>query len=108
MIDISDGLIQDAFHISKNSNLEIHFNFSNLPLPLISGVSKSEILNSALYGGDDYELLFSLNKNNLKKIMKIAKNLKLKITNIGFLKKGRAGKIFDKNKEVDTQGFKHF
>jgi thiamine monophosphate kinase len=41
------------------------------------------LLDSALYGGDDYELLFSCNQDQEKKIKKISKNLNLKITKIG-------------------------
>ena len=40
--------------------------------------------------------------------MKIANNLNLKLSNIGILKKGIPGKIFDKNKEIDGLGFQHF
>ena len=108
MIDISDGLIQDAFHISKSSNLEIHLDISNIPTPLIKGLPKKEILNSALYGGDDYELLFSANKNNKEKIFKVAKKLNIKISEIGVLKKGIPGKIYYNKKEILPRGFQHF
>ncbi len=108
MIDISDGLVQDALHISKNSNLEIHINFSNIPIPIIGGLSEKEILNSALYGGDDYELLFTSNKKNKEKIFKIGKKLDIKISEIGLLKKGNPGKIYYNNKEVEARGFQHF
>ena len=34
-------------------------------------------------GGDDYELIFSINPKNIKKIEAISKKLKLKLTCIG-------------------------
>ena len=33
MIDISDGLIQDASHLAKNSNLTIVLDVEKIPLP---------------------------------------------------------------------------
>ena len=59
MIDISDGLVQDATHLAKNSELTVELNLSKIPLPNINKIDKKLILDSALYGGDDYELLFS-------------------------------------------------
>ena len=59
MIDISDGLVQDSIHLATNSNLSLELNVSKLPLPNCSSLKEDEILNAALYGGDDYELLFS-------------------------------------------------
>jgi len=41
------------------------------------------LLDSALYGGDDYELLFSCSPKNENIIKKISKNLNLKLTKIG-------------------------
>ena len=73
MIDISDGLIQDATHLAKSSKLTVELNLCKIPLPNIKQLDKKLILNSALYGGDDYELLFSCNishENLVKKFQK--------------------------------------
>ena len=45
-------------HLAKNSNLSIELNLSKVPIPKINKIDKKIILDSALYGGDDYELLF--------------------------------------------------
>ena len=45
MIDISDGLIQDATHLAKNSKLTVELNLSKIPLPIIKNLDKKLILN---------------------------------------------------------------
>lgn len=83
MIDISDGLIQDATHLAVNSGLCIHLDLDKIPMPHIQNVTNNLLLESALYGGDDYELLFSCNQDQEQKIKKISKEVNIKITKIG-------------------------
>ena len=73
MIDISDGLVQDATHLAKNSKLTVELNLSKIPLPNIKKIDKKLILDSALYGGDDYELLFSCNPFYESFLVKLSK-----------------------------------
>ena len=87
MIDISDGLVQDATHLATNSNLSLELNVSNLPLPHCTSLKKDEILNAALYGGDDYELLFSCKIGHESYLKKLSKKTKTKITKIGIFNK---------------------
>jgi thiamine-monophosphate kinase len=49
MIDISDGLVADAHHIARASNVMLALD----SLPVADGATRGD----ALYGGDDYELL---------------------------------------------------
>ena len=86
MIDISDGLIQDAIHLAKNSKLTLELNLCKIPLPNIKKLDKKLILDSALYGGDDYELLFSCNTSHESFLKKLSKKLNLKLTKIGVFK----------------------
>jgi len=86
MIDISDGLVQDATHLAINSNLSLELNVNQLPLPSLKSLQKKELLNAALYGGDDYELLFSC-KENESRIEGLSKHCNVKITKIGVFKK---------------------
>ena len=83
MIDISDGLVQDSSHLATNSNLSLELNVSKLPLPNCSALKADEILNAALYGGDDYELLFSCDFVHQSYLNKLSKETNVKITNIG-------------------------
>ena len=84
MIDISDGLVQDSTHLATNSNLTLELNVNDLPLPDCSSLKVEQILNAALYGGDDYELLFSCKLGYEKYLKKLSDKSGVKITRIGF------------------------
>jgi thiamine-monophosphate kinase len=84
MIDISDGLIQDANHLAVNSGLSVHIDLNKIPCPDIQNISNDILLEAALYGGDDYELLFSCDQEKELLIEKISKNNNIKITKIGY------------------------
>lgn len=62
MLDLSDGLTQDATHLVENRpELALLLHHAALPLsPLIAGGAPLEVAYRALLGGgDDYELLFT-------------------------------------------------
>ena len=101
MIDISDGLVQDATHLAKNSELTVELNLSKIPLPSINKIDKKFILDSALYGGDDYELLFSCNPVYENSLVKLSSKMNLKLTKIGIFKK--FNKEFLKFKNGDSK-----
>ena len=109
MIDISDGLIQDATHLAKSSKLTVELDLSKIPLPIIKKLDKSLILNSALYGGDDYELLFSCNISNENLVKKISKKMNLKLTKIGFFKEFKKNYLeFKDNISRPKSSYLHF
>jgi thiamine-monophosphate kinase len=67
-IDISDGLIQDLKHILDASLCSAEIEVNKLPLSAamkheikMNTVTQEQAFNYALSGGDDYELLFSIN-----------------------------------------------
>ena len=85
--DISDGLIADLSNICNASKLNAEIYLSQIPLSqeakiYLKNNPKINVLE-LLSGGDDYELIFSISPNNLKKINAISKKLKLKLTCIG-------------------------
>ena len=108
MIDVSDGFVQDCRHLAQESNLEFVINLKNLPISNIDLLSYEERLNSALTGGDDYELLFTSAPKHKEKIKKIAKVHGLKVTNIGYVKVGYNGKVTFNNKPTNIEAYKHF
>ena len=109
MIDISDGLVQDANHLAKNSNLTVELNLSKIPLPNIKQLDKEIILNSALYGGDDYELLFSCNTCNESLVKKLSAKLNLKLTKIGIFKELKKEYLeFKNNNSKPKNSYLHF
>ncbi len=109
MIDISDGLIQDATHLAKNSKLTLELNLSKIPLPNIKNLDKQLILDSALYGGDDYELLFSCNTSHERFLNELSKKLNLRLTKIGVFKQfDREFLKFKNNNSKPKNSYLHF
>ena len=109
MIEISHGLIQDSTHLAKNSNLTVELNLSKIPLPNIKQLDKEIILNSALYGGDDYELLFSCNTCNESLVKKLSAKLNLKLTKIGVFREFKKKYLeFKNNNSKPKNSYLHF
>ena len=109
MIDISDGLVQDATHLAKNSELTLELNLSKIPLPNINKIDKKLILDSALYGGDDYELLFSCDPVYENSLVKLSSKMNLKLTKIGIFKKfNKTFLKFNNNNSRPKNSYLHF
>ena len=108
MIDISDGLMQDASHLAKTSGLELELDVEKIPVADFKSLKKQEIFQSAMYGGDDYELLFSISPRNERYLKKLEKEFDINISKIGKFKKGKIGKIFSKSDELITKSYLHF
>ncbi|MDR0790010.1 MAG: thiamine-phosphate kinase [Bacteroidales bacterium] len=72
MIDISDGLASETLHICKQSNVGCELYLDKLPVDYEASRTLEEfhILpdTGALNGGEDYELLFTINQNDYSKI----------------------------------------
>ncbi len=109
-MDVSDGLLQDAGHIARASGvaLELHRHW----LPLSDAASLfSDGLDFAQSGGDDYELLFTVPAKYEAKIEKLATSLKLPLTRIGTVKKGKGVSLLDRSGQklfITRRGYKHF
>lgn len=59
-IDISDGLSTDLAHLCRSSNVTAELERAAIPLhPLAGKLASTAALSAALYGGEDYELLFA-------------------------------------------------
>lgn len=65
-IDLSDGVISDLGHICTASNVGANIVLDNLPVSsaMKETLSKEEGAELALTGGDDYELLFTVNEHD--------------------------------------------
>ena len=96
-------------HLAKNSKLTVELNLCKIPLPNIKILDKKVMLNSALYGGDDYELLFSCNTSHEGLVMKLSKKMNLKLTKIGVFKKFKKEHIeFKNNNSKPKNSYLHF
>jgi len=72
MIDISDGLASDVLHLCEDSGLGCRIFEDKIPLDAMT-VSAAEEFNiqpvtAAMNGGEDYELLFTVNINDFEKV----------------------------------------
>lgn len=72
MIDISDGLASELYHLCTQSKLGAHIFDEKLPIdPMVSSTAIDFNLSpstAALNGGEDYELLFSIKQEDYDKI----------------------------------------
>lgn len=72
MIDVSDGLSSEILHITKQSKVGCNIYEDKLPFdPQFISVCEEFNLDAttiALSGGEDYELLFTINMNDFEKI----------------------------------------
>ena len=72
MMDISDGLSSECFHLAKQSNVGITVYEDKIPLDPTSYNFARELdldpILTALSGGEDYELLMTISQSDYKKI----------------------------------------
>jgi len=72
MIDISDGLSSEIMHLCKNSGVGCNLYEEKIPLDSQTKKMAEELnmnpLVAALNGGEDYELLFTLDQSDYDKI----------------------------------------
>lgn len=101
MIDISDGFVCDLGHILRTNHVSAVINESRIPK------RKGANLKSALYDGEDFELLFTLSLNNAKRLIN---DKVLKVYPVGEIVKGKpVVYLNEKNKSaILNGGYKHF
>lgn len=112
MIDISDGFIQDACHIAKNSEVQLNINLNTIPFSdsMLKIQQQKDITEIALSGGDDYELLFTAPETFDGSIREIANLTGVSITKIGNVSEGNKLIITNANGEevkFHKSGYQH-
>jgi len=72
MIDVSDGLASELFHLSKESKVGVRIYEDKVPIDELTYETAVEFnldpITCALNGGEDYELLFTIRKTDQEKI----------------------------------------
>ena len=72
MIDVSDGLASELFHISRSSNVGVHIFEDKIPIDQDAFNTAVEFkldpFTCALNGGEDYELLFTIKQADFEKL----------------------------------------
>lgn len=91
MIDVSDGLAGDLEHILQASQVDGLIEEGKLPLSeVFQGFLARDpaLLDLALYGGEDYELLFTAAPENEAAALALGAELDLPVTRIGVVQDG--------------------
>jgi thiamine-monophosphate kinase len=68
MIDLSDGLSTDLYHLCRDSGVGAEIDSAAIPRALVGKPAREVPLDLALHGGEDYELLFTSSKRIPAKI----------------------------------------
>jgi thiamine-monophosphate kinase len=110
MIDVSDGLSSDLGHICEQSRVGAEIIAANIPLSTsVMSLKTLErpALAYALSGGEDYELLFTVSPDKLRKF----RSLRLDASEIGVITRGRAAAIIGgdgRKAPLRPSGYDHF
>ena len=110
MIDISDGLASELFHLCKASNLGCAIFEDKIPVDSRTEQALFELkldpTTAALNGGEDYELLFTIQQADFEKIKNHPE-----ISTIGYMTEAANGKkLMTRNEHVvdlKAQGWVH-
>jgi len=107
MIDSSDGLVRSVLEICKASKVGARIWLDSIP------VAKGATLDQALYGGEEYELVFTVPRKKAVKVVRLLGGLaKTKVSIIGeIIGKKRGVKLVDVHGKVfapKSGGYEHF
>lgn len=116
-LDVSDGIIRDAGHICRASQLGVTLNFD--ALPLTNGTEKwaeqqtdPVLARQALFSfGDDYQILFTSDPGHRQSWFDLARDRRIKLSLIGNVTQGEGVACLDVNGRPmiwDATGFSHF
>lgn len=116
MIDLSDGLLQDLGHILDQSHVGAELQFNRIPrerdFELLAHEYKLSSSDLVLGGGEDYQLLFTVDQALEADIQQRAHKVGFKFYPIGTIVDKEEGlKVFDANGielKKAKKGFDHF
>ncbi|MDO9391721.1 MAG: thiamine-phosphate kinase, partial [bacterium] len=115
MIDISDGLASELHHLSKASKVGIIIDQGALPVAeqamVIGKMLGRDPQRYCLYGGEEYELLFTLPPREAIKARALIQKQGTACTIIGQVVKGGQVSIIVQNgqrEKLTNQGYTHF
>lgn len=111
-IDISDGLLGDLKHVLRSSRTNAVLDIDSLPVKglLEAGFNRTQAVEMALTGGEDYELLFTCKKTAAADI---ARHTDVPVTIIGKIIEGTGAEIeiagnIPPGLDLNTPGWQHF
>lgn len=107
MIDISDGLSSDLAHLCRESSAGAKIYLDRLPIngDLQNYFPSNDCLEMALHGGEDFELLFTVNEKNISLLKDLPVTRIGEITeNVDLIELIRDGK----SELLQPKGYQHF
>lgn len=116
MIDISDGLLIDLKRILTLSKVGATIFLSQLPLSKEfkqhqDQHNHNKIIDFALKGGEDYELLFTTPQTKEKELSTLSQKIGVPINKIGEINSSRELIVLDEKQNpysIAEQGYDHF
>lgn len=113
-IDVSDGLAGDLGHICDASGVGAVIEVARVPLSAAArqaiGIDP-QLLETAIAGGDDYELLFTVPADRVKEIEAVASQSGVPVTEVGVVETGRGVTLMGRDgvpMEIKSHGYRHF
>lgn len=116
-LDISDGLVADAEHLSLASSVCIEIQLDNIPVStsaeawLATLPDRKAGLVEMATGGDDYEMLFTASRDHEARLLVAAATAGVQITKIGQVEHGKGVNVRAGSGEIVQilrTGFTHF
>jgi len=116
MIDLSDGLASDLRHLCEASRAGARIDWDRLPVSTALASYARRLNRSAadyaLRGGEDFELLFTVNRKRVAAVEAAAKRMALAVTPIGtVVSKSRGITLIGKESRavpLSVRGYEHF
>ncbi len=117
-IDVSDGLVADLRHVARTSRVEASINVGLVPFSaaaIAAMASDPALLELAITGGDDYELLFTAPTSAAPRLEDLSREMGLALTRIGKIggdgdKAGHVRVVHEDGREMTIKdgGYRHF
>ncbi len=107
MTDSSDGLFKSIDLLTENKGAVINLEKIPISKVLIKYANKNynKLYNYALFGGEEFELVFTINKKDKNKLEKILPNASC----IGYINNNKVTYLQNgKTKNIKYEGYKHF
>ena len=112
-IDISDGFLIDLQRILAMSNKAAQIDLEKIPVSnaMKDKINHSNDIKNLLVGGEDYELLFTINPKDRARLEKHFKKENIIVTEVGKIVEGIGVSLLNNNKMTELPhitGFDHF
>ncbi|MDJ0624692.1 MAG: thiamine-phosphate kinase [Desulfocapsaceae bacterium] len=114
MQDLSDGIATDLSHICTASKITGIIESDCIPmdgkLPQVAAKLSLDPVELAVYGGEDYQLLFTAHPDNREKIQSVAQQTGVQLTKVGTTFAGPPQVFLESNgrrTDISFKGYQH-